>query len=791
MISDRERQESPTTNLTVCATIGNPCIVRLRSFQTDRQQILGGILKSCTVLATVLGIYPAVAEDVPAEIPAIGAARVEQAPEINGLVDEALWDAIAPATGFIQQNPDEGALSTERTEVRIAFDDSNLYFGIICFDREPENIVVTQNRRDGSLIDTDSIQILIDSYNDGQNAFVFGTSPTGIEFDAQVTKAGQTRGSAGGPARAGGAGGGGAQRAGAAAFNLNWDAAWKVRSQVTERGWESEIAIPFRTLRYRPGTDQTWGLNISRNIRRRNELSFWSPVSRAFEFTQIEIAGKLHGIEARSHRNLKLLPYVISGFSQDFRLDEGRTERKFNGGLDLKYSLTPGLTLDGTINTDFAQVEVDDVQINLTRFDLFFPEKRPFFLENSGFFEFGTPREVEIFFSRRIGLDENRQQVPIDAGARMSGKMGKYQVGLLNMQTRDVEGRAPANNYAVGRVSRELPNRSSIGVIAVNRQTAGSFEGPRGYNRTFGADANIGIGKFGNWFNYVAGTQSPGLEGSSHAYSSRFDYDDATHRVSVSYLEVGENFNPEVGFVRRVRFRNPSASYRYTYYPKKGAWRTIEPHAFIQNWYTLGTNEKESGFEHYHFDSRLQNGGRLGLAYNRNFELLRRPFAVFPGIKVPEGAYQFGETIANFQSDPSAVAFGGGSVAKGNFYSGDITAFSLTGGVRKGQNLTWTLTWARNMIDLPVGAFNTDLASLRFNWSISTKSYFQTLSQYSNRTNQMSHNLRLGLLSTSATGLFVVYNTGMLMRDYIDPHSVERRLETHAFFIKFNYLLDY
>ena len=765
--------------------------MRLRSFQTDRQQILGGTLKSCTVLATVLGIYPAVAEDVPAEIPAIGAARVEQAPEINGLVDEALWDAIAPATGFIQQNPDEGALSTERTEVRVAFDDSNLYFGIICFDREPENIVVTQNRRDGSLIDTDSIQILIDAYNDGQNAFVFGTSPTGIEFDAQVTKAGQTRGSAGGPARAGGAGGGGAQRAGAAAFNLNWDAAWKVRSQVTERGWESEIAIPFRTLRYRPGTDQTWGLNISRNIRRRNELSFWSPVSRAFEFTQIEIAGKLHGIEAKSHRNLKLLPYVISGFSQDFRLDEGRTERKLNGGLDVKYSLTPGLTLDGTINTDFAQVEVDDVQINLTRFDLFFPEKRPFFLENSGFFEFGTPREVEIFFSRRIGLDENRQQVPIDAGARMSGKMGKYQVGLLNMQTRDVEGRAPANNYAVGRVSRELPNRSSIGVIAVNRQTARGFEGVREYNRTFGADANIGIGKFGNWFNYVAGTQSPGLEGSSHAYSSRFDYDDATHRVSVSYLEVGENFNPEVGFVRRVRFRKPSASYRYTYYPKKGAWRTIEPHAFVQNWYTLGTNEKESGFEHYHFDSRLQNGGRLGLAYNRNFELLRRPFAVFPGINVPEGAYQFGETIANFQSDPSAVAFGGGSVAKGDFYSGDITAFSLTGGVRKGQNLTWTLTWARNMIDLPVGAFNTDLASLRFNWSISTKSYFQTLSQYSNRTNQMSHNLRLGLLSTSATGLFVVYNTGMLMRDYIDPHSVERRLETHAFFIKFNYLLDY
>ena len=729
------------------------------------------------------------AQESARNVPSVQAVRIATPPGLDGSVDEDLWRSVPPATGFVQQNPDEGAPATERTEVRIAFDDRNLYFGIVCFDREPENIVVTQNRRDGSLDDTDSVQLLIDAYNDGQNAFVFGTSPTGIEFDAQITKAGQTRGSGGGPARAGG--GGGAQRAGAAAFNLNWDAVWTVRSQVTNRGWESEIAIPFRTLRYKPGTDQTWGLNISRNIRRRNELSFWSPVSRAFEFSQVELAGQLHGLETTRHRNVKLLPYVLGGMSQDYRLVEGRTDRSIRGGIDIKYGLTPGLTLDGTVNTDFAQVEVDDVQINLTRFDLFFPEKRPFFLENSGFFEFGSPREVEIFFSRRIGLDENRQEVPIDAGARISGKIGKYQVGMLNMQSRNVDGRTAANNYSVARVSRELPNRTSIGIIAVNRETLGTQESYSEFNRTFGADANIGIGKFGNWFNYVAGTQTPGLNGSAHAYSSRFDYDDATHRISVGYLEVGGNFNPEVGFVRRVKFRKPSASYRYTYYPTKGAWRTIEPHAFFQNWYSLDTNEKESGFEHYHLDSRLQNGGRLGLAYNRNFERLSVPFGVFPGVEIPAGRYQFGETIANFQSDPSAPLFGGGTLAIGDFYSGDITAFSFSGGLRKGQNLTWTLTWARNDIKLPMASFKTDLASLRFNWSITPKSYFQTLSQYSNRTNQLSHNLRLGLLSTSSTGLYVVYNTGMLMRDYVDPHSVERRVETQAFFIKFNYLLDY
>ncbi len=725
------------------------------------------------------------------DVPTVRATRVDTAPEFDGFVNEAFWDAIAPATDFIQQNPDEGQPSTERTEVRIGFDDQNLYFGIICFDREPENIVVTQNRRDGALDDTDSIQLLIDAYNDGQNAFIFGTSPAGVEFDAQVTKAGQSRGGGGGPARAGGAGGGGAQRGGSRAFNLNWDAVWKVQSQITGRGWESEIIIPFRTLRYRPGQDQTWGLNISRNIRRRNELSFWSPVSRAFELTQVELAGSLTGLETKSNRNLKLLPYVIGGVTRNFRQAENRTDREIDAGLDIKYGLTPGLTLDATFNTDFAQVEVDDVQINLTRFDLFFPEKRPFFLENSGFFEFGTPQEVEIFFSRRIGIDDNRQEVPIDAGARISGKVGNYQVGFLNMQTRDVEGRSPANNYAIARVSRELPNRSSIGVIGVNRQTMGNSLGRGEYNRTFGADANIGIGKYANWSNYIAGTRTPVLVGGGRAGSSLFEYDDSTHQFSVGYTEVGENFNPEVGFVRRVKFRKPRAFYRYTHYLENSPVRSIEPHAFVQNWYTLGTNEKESGFEHYHIDSRWQNGGRLGIARNRNFDRLDIPFTVFPGVDVPVGRYQFDETIANFASDPSATFFGGGNFAVGDFYHGKIKSLSLNGGVRKGQNLTWTVTWSRNYIDLPTDEFHTDLASLRFNWSFTSKSFLQTLSQYSNRTNQITHNIRLGLLSTSSTGLFVVYNTGTSTRDFLDPHGVDRRLESQAFFIKFNHLLDY
>ena len=718
------------------------------------------------------------------------ARRLSEPPKLDGLVIEPLWQELDAATDFTQQNPDEGEISAEKTEVRIGFDDRNLYIGIICFDSQPENIVVTQNRRDAELDDTDSVLILLDTFNDDQNAVIFGTSPTGIEFDGQVSKAGQTRGGGGGPRRAGG-GGGGAQRGGAAAFNLNWDAVWEVRSQITKRGWESEIIIPFRTLRFNPGTDQVWGLNIQRNLRRRNELSFWAPISRAFQLAQVSMAGSLSGLETKSHRNLKLLPYVLGGFSQDYARVDDQSKVEADVGLDVKYSLTPSLTLDATVNTDFAQVEVDDEQVNLTRFDLFFPEKRPFFLENSGFFEFGTPQEVEIFFSRRIGLDEDRNPVPIDAGARVSGKAGPYQIGFLNMQTRAVDFAAPANNYTVARFSRELPNRSSIGVIGVNRQSTTSFEDAPSFNRTYGADANIGFGEFGNWFNYIAKTDTPGLTGSDQTYSSRFEYDDSRHQFTLAYLEVGNNFNPEVGFVRRVGFRKPYYFYRYTHYLEDSPIRSIEPHALVQNWYTLGTNAKESGFEHYHVDSRWQNGGRLGLAWNRNFERLDVPFEVHPGIFVPVGRYSFDELIATFETDPSAPLFMDGDVAVGDFYNGTIRTLNFEGGYRYGSNLTWTGTFVRNFVRLPVGDFNTDLVGLRFNWSFTPKSFLQTFSQYNSTTNQIGHNIRFALLSTSSTGLFVVFNTATSTTDFRDPHDIERRTLSRAFFIKFSHLLDY
>ena len=717
------------------------------------------------------------------------ARRVAEPPRLDGRVDEPLWQAIEPATGFTQRNPEEGEPSSENTEVRIAFDDENLYLGIICFDSRPEEIVINQNRRDGLKNDSDYLIVLLDTFHDGQNAFVFGTNPTGIEHDAQVSKAGQTRGGGGGPSRAGG--GGGAQRGGSSALSLNWDGVWEVKSQITQRGWESEMAIPFRTLRYRPGRDQSWGLNIERNLRRRNELSHWSPVSRAFRFIHVDLAGTLNGLEIRNHRSLKLLPYVLGGFSQDYSRPRDPSKFERDVGLDLKYSLTPSLTLDGTVNTDFAQVEVDEEQVNLTRFDLFFPEKRPFFLENSGFFEFGTPQEVEIFFSRRIGIDEDQRQVPIDGGVRLSGKAGPYQMGLLNMQTRKVDSVVPANNYSVARFSRELPNRSSIGVIGVNRSSTSAFDGDRPYNRTFGTDANLGLGRFANWYNYAAFTQTPGLEGGNHAYSSLLAYDDSIHEFRLGYLEVGGHFNPEVGFVPRAGYRKTNYFYRFHNYPNSGPIRSWEPHASRRAWYSLENSDLESDFQHYHLDSKWHNGARLGVAWNRNFERLDEPLEVVPGVIIPEGRYGYDEIIANYRTDPSVPLFLSGTAAAGGFYDGKIRSLNLNGGYRHSHRLSWTASYLRNMVRLPAGDFNVDLVGLRFNWSFTPKSFLQTFSQYNSVSQTLGHNIRLGLLSSASTGLYVVYNTSNSTTPLPDSHRLPRRTLTRALFVKFNYLFDY
>ena len=734
-------------------------------------------------------------------LPSMRAYSLQTRPSLDGILKNEEWMWMEPATSFVQQLPDEGKPATEKTEVRIAFTRDTLYIGIICFDSRPEAVVSTQSRRDGLLTETDSFEILLDTYNDDQNGYIFATTPTGIEYDAQVIHGGQSR-RGGGPIRAGSGGGGtgfgGAQQGGASAFNLNWDGVWAVSAQITARGWEAEFAIRFRTLRYASGADQVWGVNFKRNIRRKNEQVFWAPVTRGFRFHRVSLAGELRGLDVTLRRNLQVVPFLIGGLKHDFTVEPSLRDPELDAGLDIKYTVTSSLALDATINTDFSQVEVDEEQINLTRFDLFFPEKRRFFLENAGFFQVGTPREVELFFSRRIGIDQTtKTEIPILGGIRLSGKHGPYNIGFLNMQTESLSGIASANNFTVARVAREFGQRSAVGLIGTNRTATGKELSANSFNRTLGIDANLGFGEHLTSFNYLAKTQTPGLTGRDHAASSEMRYDSDLLALRAGYTEVGENFNPEVGFVRRVGYRKPSYGIFVSPRPKNSRLiRRFWPHQSWQAFYRFD-GQSESRFLHNDFHVFFQNGSSAGVAFNQNFEQLFEPFEIFPGVELPVGSYDFNNWVMTLESDESARLFARANFSLGDFYSGTIRSLNLRGGFRSGAKLLLAARYIRNAVRLPVGDFTTHLGIVQLNYSFTPKSYIQSLVQYNSEVHEIGVNIRFALLRTSSTGLFIVYNSRFDTMGF-DPHEenllpdqAQRRTLDRALIAKFTYLFDF
>ncbi|MCZ6459036.1 MAG: DUF5916 domain-containing protein, partial [Gammaproteobacteria bacterium] len=473
--------------------------------------------------------------------PVMQAARLEGAPTVDGnVLDDPQWRRLRPTSGFWQIQPDEGRPATQRTEVFVGFTDEMLYIGVVCYDDNPDGIIVSDSRRDAPLDETDSFQVIIDSFLDRQNGFVFGTNPAGIEYDAQVTKEGAQSGSRG-----------------TSGFNLNWDTSWTVSAEISDIGWSAEMAIPFKSLRYGSADVQNWGINFQRNIRRNNEIAFWSPLPLQYNLYRTSQAGRLDGISVPPQKNLKITPYALSRVERGGDLPDG-THHDEEFGIDLKYSITPSLTLDATYNTDFAQVEVDDVVVNLDRFSVFLPEKRPFFLENAGQFQVGTPREVELFFSRKIGISDDGGQIPIEAGVRLSGKIGdRTNVGFLQMRSERVSGEAPRNDYTVARLNKEFDNRSALGALIVSREGDGSYlvDDRDDHNRTYAIDARLGIGEDGLISGYIAKTDTPDRDGKDHSLLLQGQYNSVAWSSNVAYSEVGEDFNPEVGFLSRTDYR--------------------------------------------------------------------------------------------------------------------------------------------------------------------------------------------------------------------------------------------
>lgn len=726
----------------------------MKEFHERKRDVNDGMARSITLALLILILILRLSGTVFAQgtFAETRAVPVEERPKIDRLVNEEIWKSAPPATDFIQQDPSFGAPATERTEVRFLFTQDTLFIGVICFDSEPDRILVSQSRRDGDLKDDDSIQILIDTFHDKQNGFVFGTNPTGVEYDGQVSKEGRSGGFT--SAATSNPGAGAAQTGAIGGFNLNWDATWEVRAQITQRGWEAAFAIPFSTLRY-SSSNEAWGLNIQRIVRRKNEISFWSQIPRSLNIYKVSMAGSLKGIEPGHARKMQLIPYVLGGAQKNYltHVRKGIAEV----GLDSKYGLTPSLTLDLTYNTDFAQVEVDDQQINLTRFDLFFPEKRPFFLENAGSFQFGTPQDAEIFFSRRIGIGPSGAMVPIIGGARLTGKVGRYSLGLLDMQTEKSEGVAPANNFFVGRLNREFLTRSTMGFIFVNRRATSYVDHDRD-NQTVGVDANFGFGRDLTLYSYLAKTRTPGLNGKDMAGRVLLDYNSDKWIVRGGYEEMGDNFNPEVGFLRRRAYRKPDFTMHYTPRPGKGLVRKHDPHFSVTRFYG-NDGLLESELLHFDYSGDFQNGGSVGAAYNRKYEFLRVPYNIVPSVSIPTGGYNWDEFQLRFKTNPSAHIFTDVRYTRSRgLYDGRLDDLSIAGGLRTSEKFIVNLNYRLNAAKLPWGDFNLNLVRLKVNYSFSPSIFLQALFQYNSVLELISSNIRFGLLGKSGTGLYLVYN---------------------------------
>ena len=760
-----------------------------------------------------LGYALIVCVDVQAQQPpAASASAITSAPVIDGRLDDDVWAEGQVLTGFIQREPTEGRPVSERTEVRVAYDGEALYIGAWLFDSDPTSLVFGQTLRDASLNESDAFVLVLDTYLDRQNGFVFGTTPAGIEYDGQVANEGQ--GGGGGGGRPGG-GGGRQQRGSGGGFNLNWDGSWEVATSMDSRGWYAEMRIPFTTLRYGRGGDQTWGLNFERRIRRNSEEAVWAPIPRQFNLYRVSLAGTLD-LAAPATRIATINPYVLSNSFKDYTVTSPDAEFGSKVGIDAKVGLNQSLTLDLTVNTDFAQAEVDDQQVNLTRFSLFFPEKRAFFLENAGTFSVGSGRSAELFFSRRIGLSSG-QEVPIHAGARMTGKVGDMQLGLLNIQTgglsvpSTVNGGtlrvAPNNNFGVVRAFREWENRSRIGGIFVSRLNTNS---PSDYNLTYGLDGRLGIGQDLTFSGWAGLTTTPlpsetpdlreGFNNGEYGYAGTGNFVTRDWEISGGYRQIGSEFNPEVGFVNRSAYRHVSGRVLYHLRTEGVDWfREFRPHISGNSFWSLG-GFNESYYVHIDSHFAFENGAEIHLpGWNLTGEGLDAPFQIrdegdLPDggrgpIIIPAGTYNNQELLFVANTNRSAPLSVSAGVTFGEFYSGTRSSPHGSVSYRFRDRLTTSVSMNYFDVKLDEGSFTTSLVRLTGSYSFTPRIYLQANLQYNDDSKNLGSNIRLGWLDTAGTGLFIVYNDTEFLGD-IDPLGFRSGPRQRQLVIKYTKLFN-
>ena len=728
----------------------------------------------------------------------VRAVRLDEPLRVNGTLNEGVYESVPPFSGFIQQRPDEGAPATERTEVWVFYDDRNVYVAARLWDSAPESQwIANEMQRDSfQLIQNEGFSVAFDTFYDRRNGMTFMVNPIGGFMDQQITDEGQP--------------------------NSDWNPIWDVRTGRFPGGWTVEMEVPFKSLRFPPGEAQVWGLQLGRRIRWKNEWAYLTPVpiSGGPGMFRLSAAATLTGIEVPTgNRTFEIKPYAIGSVATDLNAVPAiSNDGDGDVGFDVKYGVTQNLTADFTYNTDFAQVEVDEQQVNLTRFSLFFPEKREFFLEGRGIFDFGQGARFSggggggggggrpgtggffggggdvptVFFSRRIGL-ESGQTVPILAGGRLTGKAGALTGGALNIQTDDARSvDAASTNFSVLRVKRDILRRSRIGGIFTGRSVSTRAVAPGedpGSNQVYGLDAAFAFYDNVNFSSYWARSQTPGMSGDDASYQAAFTYNGDLYAFQVDHLLVGDNFNPEIGFLRRNDFRRTFTTAQYSPRPAIRAVRQFTWGASLDYIENDRTGRLETRLAQARFQTEFENSDRFTVDVQDSYELLLEPFDIAPndGVSIPIGGYGFQDLFASYSMGAQRRVSGTFSVQRGEFFGGDITAVGYSRGrVEVTPEFSFEPGISINRIELPGGRFTTKLATSRVTYTFTPRMFFGGLLQYNSSRDSLSMNLRLRWEYQPGSELFVVYN---------DVRDTELRgtpiLENRAFVVKFTRLFRF
>jgi hypothetical protein len=702
----------------------------------------------------------------------VRATRVIQPLQLDGRLTEDEYSRFPPFTGLVQQEPNPGQPVTERTEVWVMFDDSNVYVSCRCWDEHPDRIISNDLRRDSNNQGSqDHFAVQLDTFFDRRTGSLFSVTPAGGLRDATSA---DERG------------------------NFDWNGVFEAKASRFEGGWMAEMAIPFKTLRYRPSREQTWGIQLRRRIASKNETAYLTqvlPVWGPGAINRLSVAGTLSGMEVPpAALNLEVKPYAASRLTTDLLSQPTlRNDVSSDVGVDVKYGVTKSLTADFTYNTDFAQAEVDEAQVNLTRFALSFPEKREFFLESQGLFNFGasggnvmggggtSSDAPTIFYSRRIGLSGSRV-VPVIAGGRMTGRAGPWSIGALNMETDDIAG-VEQTNFTVARVRRDILRRSTVGGLYTRRSP--STLAPAA-NDVWGADALLGFYQNVYFSGYLVQSRTEGRTGDDLNYDVQFNYTADKYGLSLDRLVVEENFNPEVGLIRRENFRRNFAQARYS--PRTANNRVVRRWTYQGNFEYITDNQNRLESRDLTGEYRIdfQNSDIFSVKYSRLYEFVPAPFTISGGARIPIGSYSFDNLNLSYTAGQQRRVSGTTTLDVGGFYDGDKTTATFRGRVEITPRVGFEPNLSLNWINLPQGEYTTSVVSGRTTFTVTPRMFVAALVQYSSSSSSISTNLRFRWEYQPGSELFLVYSEG---RTTLPPSGTD--LENRGLVLKVNRLFRF